>query len=398
MRNALRLGAGAVCSAVVALACAVPAVPAATASVARFRGPGSGCSPAGVVSSLSRGSYDSLYGVSSLGSSDVWAVGRYVNSPGEDRTLIEHWGGRSFGQVPSPDPKPNDLLYGVDAVTSADVWAVGATFPATVDVSSTLIEHWNGTAWSAVPSPPLSSGSGTLGAVAGDSPDDIWAVGTLLSGVTDTQESTLAEHWDGSTWQVVPTPDPGRFGNALASVAVLSPDDVWAVGSYYYTEFGTKTLIEHWNGRAWQVVSSPDADIDDGLVSVSAVSASDIWAVGDYFNNTSTGSQVLTLAEHFDGTRWAVAATPSPDSDNDLLAVKAVSRKDVWAVGGSGGPAPALVEHWNGTAWQVAQEPYRHGNANYLYALSASRSPGVWATGSFGGSGSETLAEHFCTP
>jgi hypothetical protein len=393
MKHALRLGLGAVCSAVVVLA-----VPAAGASVARSRGPGADCSPVGVVPSLSRGSYDGLYGVSSLGSSDVWAVGRYINAQSDDQTLIEHWGGQSFGQVPSPDPEPNDLLYGVDAPTSADVWAVGATFPATVEVFSTLIEHWNGTAWSVVPSPRLSSGSGILRAVAGDSPDDIWAVGTLLSGVTDTQESTLAEHWDGTAWQVVPTPDPGRFGNALGSVVVVSPDDVWAVGSYYYTEFGTKTLIEHWNGRDWQVVSSPDVDIDDGLASVSAVSASDIWAVGDYFNNTPTGSQVLTLAEHFDGTRWAVAATPSPDADNDLLAVQAVSSQDVWAVGGSGGAAPARVEHGNGTRWQVADEPYRHGNANYLYALSASQSPGVWAAGSFGGSGSDTLTEHFCTP
>ncbi len=300
-----------------------------------------------MVPSFSRGSYDSLYGVSSLGSSDVWAVGRYINANSEDQTLIERWGGKGFGQVPSPNPKPNDLLYGVDAVTSADAWAVGATFPATVEVYSTLIEHWNGTAWSVVPSPPLSSGSGTLRAVAGDSPDDIWAVGTLLSGVTDTQPSTLAEHWDGRTWQVVP---------------------------------------------------SPDVDIDDGLASVSAVAASDIWAVGDYFSNTATGSQVLTLAEHFAGTRWTVAATPSPSLDNDLLAVQAVSRNDVWAVGGSGGPDPALVEHWNGSGWQVAREPYRHGNANYLYALSASRSPGVWAAGSFGGSGSQTLAEHFCKP
>ena len=143
-------------------------------------------------------------------------------------------------------------------------------------------------------------------------PGHIWAVGTLLSGVTDTQASTLAEHWNGSSWSVVPSPDPGRFGNSLASVAVLSADDVWAVGSYYYTKFGTKTLIEHWNGRAWHVVSSPDLDIDDGLASVSAVSASDLWAVGDDFEDTASGSEVPTLAEHFDGTRWTIAGTPSP--------------------------------------------------------------------------------------
>jgi hypothetical protein len=97
-----------------------------------------------------------------VGSSDVWAVGRYINAESQDQTLIEHRAGESFGQVPSPDPKPNDLLYAVDALTPADVWAVGSTFPATVEVDSTLIEHWNGAAWSVVPSPRLSSGSGIL--------------------------------------------------------------------------------------------------------------------------------------------------------------------------------------------------------------------------------------------
>jgi hypothetical protein len=382
------------CGAVIALAGTASAVPAAGVSVAW--GSRSSCSPAGVVRSQSRGSYDDLYGMSSLSNSDVWAVGRYINPKSRDQTLIEHLTGTSFGQVPSPDPQPNDLLHGVDAQATNNVWAVGATFPAAVEVFSTLIEHWNGTAWSVVPSPPLSSGSGLLAAVAGESPDDIWAVGTLLSGVTDTQGSTLAEHWNGSTWSVVPSPDPGRFGDSLDSVAVLSPDDVWAVGSYYNTKFGTKTLIEHWNGRAWHVVPSPDVDIDDGLVSVSAVSAGDVWAVGDYFEDTGSGSEVLTLAEHFDGTRWTVTGTPSPDLDNDLLAVQAVSRTDVWAVGGSGGSAAALVEHWNGAGWDVVQEPYRHGTANFLYALAASRSPGVWAAGSLGGS--QTLTLHFCRP
>jgi hypothetical protein len=102
---------------------------------------------------------------------------------------------------------------------------------------------------------------------------------------------------------VVSSPDPFKFGDSLASLAVLSPTDVWAVGSGYATQFGTETLVEHWDGSQWSVASSPDSGVDDGLSGVSAVGPSDIWAVGDYFLNTPTGSHVLTLAEHFDGTR-----------------------------------------------------------------------------------------------
>jgi hypothetical protein len=391
-------GARVVCGVAIALAGLMPASAAAGARLAGFGG--AGCSPAGVVATANPGSYDDLFAVSALSNSDVWAVGRYINANSEDRALIEHWDGRSFGRVPSPDPQPNDLLYGVTAVSAADAWAVGSTFPAAREVNSTLIEHWDGSAWNAVPSPPLSSGSGNLLAVAASSADDAWAVGTLLSGVTDTQQATLAEHWNGKAWQVVPSLDPGRFGNALSSVSVLSPDDAWAVGVSHNTRFGSRNLIEHWDGRNWQVVPSPDVGIDDSLDSISAVSASDLWAVGDYFNNTSGGSQVVTLAEHFDGTRWTVVATPSPAFHSSLRAVQAVSPDNVWAVGGgSGGLSFALTEHWNGTRWQAVAEPHRPGNANYLFALAASRSPGVWAAGSFaGGNGGQTLAAHFCHP
>ena len=394
MRRWLRSAADAAGVVALALAGLVPAGPAG-ASPAR---PGvAPCHPLGVVRTPSPGSYDDLLAVSALSNSDVWAVGRYITPGSKNQTLAEHWDGTSFRQVPSPDPAANDLLYGVDAVSPADVWTVGATFPATREVDATLIEHWDGSAWRVVPSPPLSSGSGLLRTVTGDSPGDLWAVGTALSGVTDTQAAPLAERWDGRAWQVLPAPDPSRFGSYLSSASVVSPGDVWAVGtSYVDSHGGTQTLIEHWNGARWSVVPSPSPGIDGALTSVSAVSGRDIWAVGRYFSNTGGGSLVVTLAEHFDGSRWTVVPTPSPDVHDSLAAVQAAGHADVWAVGGSSTPTAELVEHWDGTRWRVAAEPYRAGNANYLYALAGSRSPGVWVAGSFAGRNGETLAEHFC--
>jgi hypothetical protein len=370
-----------------------PAGPAALGAPAAPSA-GAACSPMGVVATPSRGSYDGLYGVSALNNNDVWAVGRYIGTNSANETLIEHWNGTHFQQVASPDPQPNDVLLHVQAVSATDVWAVGKTWPATTEVFSPLIEHFDGGAWSAVPTPALHSGSGLLAGVAAASADDVWAVGSQFSGPADATAATLAERWDGTAWQVVNTPDPGRYDNYLDSVTVVSPDDVWAVGTSYTTPHGTVNLIEHWNGTKWSVVASPDAGIDGSLQSVSAVSATDVWAVGDYFEDTGSGSLVLTLAVHFDGKRWSIVTTPSPTGDDNLAAVAVVTARDVWAVGGTGGPPADLVEHWNGTQWQVATEPYRHGNANYLYAISASTAAGVWATGSF--AGNQTLALHFC--
>ena len=52
--------------------------------------------------------------------------------------------------------------------------------------------------------------------------DDVWAVG--LRGL-----GTLAIHWDGTAWTIVPTPTPEGIAD-LAAVVALATDDVWAVG------------------------------------------------------------------------------------------------------------------------------------------------------------------------
>src|SRR5438128_6592608 len=62
----------------------------------------------------------------------------------------------------------------------------------------------------------------------------------------------------GLAWNVVPSADPSADGNqGLYSVAVVSANDVWAVG--YYTSTGTleQKLTEHWNGTQWTIVPDP---------------------------------------------------------------------------------------------------------------------------------------------
>jgi hypothetical protein len=56
---------------------------------------------------------------------------------------------------------------------------------------------------------------------------DIWAVGnTYSNGVT----TTLTEHWNGTTWSLVP--GPGNSFNAVASIP--GSNYVWAVGNADY--------------------------------------------------------------------------------------------------------------------------------------------------------------------
>jgi hypothetical protein len=112
-------------------------------------------------------------------------VGRGIDRrPYTGQTLIEHWDGASWSLVPSPSPTgaTNSYLAGVHGDAANDVWAVGyANYPAStpgVTVAQTLIEHWNGTAWSIVPSPNFSTTlADQLTSVTTIANNNAWAVG-----------------------------------------------------------------------------------------------------------------------------------------------------------------------------------------------------------------------------
>ncbi len=105
--------------------------------------------------------------------------------------------------------------------------------------------------------------------VAGVAPDDVWIVGLYPGDILN----TLTEHWNGSTWSVVASPNPPGGDNVLRGVVALATNDVWAVG---YA--AGVSLILHWDGSQWRQVPSPDGG--GGLHSVEALNAHDIWAVG----------------------------------------------------------------------------------------------------------------------
>jgi hypothetical protein len=208
-----------------------------------------------------------------------------------------------------------------------------------------------------VPSP--NPGYGSLTSVAALSATDAWAVGSYTD--SNYNDYTLIEQWNGSTWIVVPSPNPGQYGNGLSSVAVVSATDAWAVGSYTDSSVDGGTLIEQWNGSSWSVVPSPNPAHElygNGLSSVAAVTATDVWAVGDY---TDSNYNRYTLIEQWNGSSWSVVPSPNPGPyGNRLSGVAAVTATDVWAVGnyqGTWGSSNTLIAQWNGSSWSVVSSP-----------------------------------------
>src|SRR5205823_1241808 len=110
-----------------------------------------------------------------------------------------------------------------------------------------------------------------------------WAVGNYYFR-TENASRTQILHWDGSQWSAVPSPNSGTDNNYLYAAAATSANDVWAAGSYVASSGNTQTLIEHWNGSQWAVVSSPNSGVHSFLNALTATSANDAWAAGGYVN------------------------------------------------------------------------------------------------------------------
>jgi hypothetical protein len=183
-------------------------------------------------------------------------------------------------------------LHGVSALSENDVWAVGVSYNIERTLGSTLIEHWNGSHWSVVPSPNPSSSVNQLNAVAAVSPNDVWAVGTAPTPMN----TVLILHWNGAAWSVMPNPTNGIPLGNLAALAVISANDMWAVGSGFIgDESATATL--HWNGTAWSVIPSPNVgpEVDNSLAGVATVSSNDVWAVGTQQPTNLTDPSTLIL-------------------------------------------------------------------------------------------------------
>jgi hypothetical protein len=343
------------------------------------------------------GIYNSFWGVARLSSRDAWAVGNWSNHQlNHYHVLMAHWDGRSWQPVDPPDaPDPESGLFAIAASSPSDIWAVGGQGNNLLrhPTSRTLIEHFDGTSWSVVPSP--SPGAYTwLSAVSASSPDDAWAVGETFRRRGD---RSLALHWDGSKWSVINTPPAASHSVSFTGVAQTSQTDAWIVG-WYLQHQRTQALVEHWDGEAWSIVKSPRGGPSDMLNGVTAVSPDNAWAVGG--SNTDPEGRI-PLAEHWDGTSWSLVPVPKPQSGIVLRAVSAAASGDVWAVGEFGhAVARTAYEHWDGSRWSLVSAPDPRKGREEIDGISAGVD-GAMAVGSYAPnifrSPSRTLIEMCCS-
>jgi hypothetical protein len=283
-----------------------------------------------------------LGGVVDISPTLAWAGGTVGIGTGNSGQVIEQWNGTAWSVFPGPTFAPGDQpsIRAMTSTSASDIWAIGSLLSDNGELLSYLFEHWDGTKWTAT---TLISGDAFLLGTSADATNDVWAVG--FSGPENDSSRTFALHYDGSSWKSSITPSVGNGANQFNGVLALAPNDVWAVGfstpNPPPTEDATLTLIEHFDGTKWTVVPSPNVGPNsiyqsNRLFGLAANSPTDIWAFGSYFAVDGSEHQ-LTLLMHWDGTSWKLAPSPNPTNGvflSDLLFAGVVpSPGNVWIVG-----------------------------------------------------------------
>jgi photosystem II stability/assembly factor-like uncharacterized protein len=222
-----------------------------------------------------------------VSSTSVYAVGTQ-NGP-----LVERWNGSAWSALPTLAPVPQNALQyenalGVAALADNNVWVVGGTVGHSCGgILPAMIEHWDGAHWTAVPNLP----TGALTSISASGPNDIWAVGDLGG-------NQNIMRYDGKSWSPMSSPVPSNQGPRLTSISARAPNDVWVVGMGFSGQQETPAAF-HWDGKTWtQTTVALPRNGSNELDGVAVVGASDVWAVG-YFNGCSVCADQQALIERY---------------------------------------------------------------------------------------------------
>lgn len=284
-----------------------------------------------------------------LAPDDIWAVGdmRRVTGPNTELVPVAmHFDGSTWSVVPTPAPSmcagcATAWFEAVEAVAPDDVWAAGTQKISTPQNpflgQQIMLQHWDGSSWSVVANTPITQGG--TGAMVYDievlAADDIWFFGEWIA----PQQTALALHWDGSNFQIVPTPYFSSAGHSITAASALAPDDIWAVGaSGGGADPAAFSYILHWDGSSWSHVPGPVVGLMQTLHDVVALAPNDVWLCGEAWFSGA----IVAMFQHWDGSSWSNVSVPGGGS-----ALFANGPNDIWSSGGN-------LVHFDGTSWNVA--------------------------------------------
>jgi hypothetical protein len=205
--------------------------------------------------------------------------------------------------------------------------------------------------------------SSALFHVAAPDAGDAWAVGG--SGNGDAFSGfPIAVHYRNRTWRR--TPLPRGLTGMLIAVSADSRSDAWAVGIDGY--------LLHWRDGRWHVARRwPEpTSLPREFTGVTALSPGNVWVFGSGGFTAGFGTW------HLAGGKW----TRVTGAAADITFASALSRTDIWAIGGKNAPQDSIV-HLSHGRWSYVTSKVLAGHQ--FAGIVATRPGQVWAAASVGG-------------
>ena len=191
----------------------------------------------------------------------------------------------------------------------------------------------------------------------------VLAVAALAAGLAGFDTAALATV---NSAVIIPTQNLGAY-DELTDISCPSATFCVAVG-HSFDGSDMKTLIETWDGTDWAIAASPNQSGGSNyLHGVSCVDESFCVAVGNWAGNPNSA-----LALAWDGSTWTPMTTANMSGpttygtvrENILNDVTCLSRTFCAAVGNwtASSYTNTLFESWNGTAWSITSwtDPLHH--------------------------------------
>lgn len=324
-----------------------------------------------------------FHSVKAFSGTDAWAVGHRFGTVGgalEFRTLTFHWDGAEWRQSPSLDIEsaPSTTFFkSVDGLRGGPVFAAG-WFRRPRESAQTMIQRFDGSSWSLVPTPNPSATGNYLEAIAVASETVAYAAGSSHDRAQD--GVGLLIRWDGIEWTPVTLPalDFCLKWTYLTGLAVRPSGHGLATGYCLKPDGDYQGFVLRGNGARWRLAAGPrELPGSTILNDVDFVSSTEAWAVGSRQYDAHEEALILRLQEG----AWTELPPPAGSDATALMAVAAASPTMAWAVGNGTSSQPPFAGvatlYWDGATWRDV----RAGDFGTLRGVDVLRSGRAFAAG-----------------
>jgi hypothetical protein len=243
-------------------------------------------------------------------------------------------------------------------------------------------------AWSATPSANQGTGANVLNGVT--CPSATQCIGVGYDDVGVEQPQALIETWDGTTWTVVPSPSTGSDPSTLNGVACGVFFGAAGPGAEYCIAVGledsgggAQTLIETENKGTWSVTPNPGG-AGSALNAVSCARRTAFCVAVGWILEGGTPRALIETST--DEGPWSLGSAANVgNADNVLNGVSCASTTTCVAVGFDGAPGAtqSLVEALSGSTWVDFAGPEKGHGHNVFDGIGDNVLNGVSCTATF---------------